>query len=56
MFRLLQAWESTSHDLGLPRFEANAFSNITLSCLVAKTVAELDDLLVTWNFNTKVNR
>ena len=32
---------------------ANAFSNITLSCLVAKTVAELDDLLVTWNFKNQ---
>ena len=32
---------------------ANAFSNITLSCLVAKTVTELDDLLVTWNFKNQ---
>ena len=32
--------------------EANAFSNITLSCLVAKTVAELD-LRLTWNFKNQ---
>ena len=31
----------------------NAFSNITLSCLVAKTVAQLDDLRVTWNFKNQ---
>ena len=31
----------------------NAFSNITLSCLVAKTVAELSDFLVTWNFKNQ---
>jgi len=38
---------------GPTKTAANAFSNITLSCLVAKTVAELDDLLVTWNFNNQ---
>ena len=31
----------------------NAFSNITLSCLVAETVAKLDDLKVTWNFKNQ---
>ena len=31
----------------------NALSNITLSCLVPETVAELDDLKVTWNFKNQ---
>ncbi|KAK2561224.1 hypothetical protein P5673_015693, partial [Acropora cervicornis] len=32
---------------------ANVFSNVTLSCLVDKTVTALDDLLVTWNFKNQ---
>ena len=31
----------------------NALSNTTLSCLVPETVAELDDLKVTWNFKNQ---
>ncbi|XP_044179110.1 hemicentin-1-like [Acropora millepora] len=38
---------------GPEEIAANAYSNITLSCLVAKNVAELDDLLVTWNFKNQ---
>ena len=38
---------------GPEEIAANAFSNITLSCLVAKNVAELDDFLVTWNFKNQ---
>ena len=35
---------------GPEEISASAFSNITLSCLVARNAAELDDLRVTWNF------
>ncbi|XP_067021783.1 uncharacterized protein [Acropora muricata] len=38
---------------GPEEIAANAFSNITLSCLVPRTVAELDDLRVTWNFKNQ---
>ena len=38
---------------GPEEIEVNAFSNITLSCLVPKAVAELDDLRVTWNFKNQ---
>ncbi|XP_015767116.1 PREDICTED: hemicentin-1-like [Acropora digitifera] len=38
---------------GPEEIAASAFSNITLSCLVPKTVAELDDLRVTWNFKNQ---
>ena len=34
---------------GPVEIRVNALSNITLSCLVAEAVAELDDLKVTWN-------
>ena len=38
---------------GPEEIAANAFSTITLSCLVAKNAAELDDLRVTWNFRNQ---
>ena len=38
---------------GPAEIRVKAFSNVTLSCLVAKAVAELDDLLVTWNFKNQ---
>ncbi|XP_067020458.1 uncharacterized protein [Acropora muricata] len=38
---------------GPEEIAANEFSNITLSCLVSKTVVELDDLRVTWNFKNQ---
>ncbi|XP_015754279.1 PREDICTED: hemicentin-1-like [Acropora digitifera] len=38
---------------GPEEIAASAFSNITLSCLVPRTVAELDDLRVTWNFKNQ---
>lgn len=38
---------------GPTEIAANAFGNITLSCLLSEVVAELDDLLVTWNFNNQ---
>ena len=33
--------------------QVNALSNVTLRCLVAETVTELDDLKVTWNFKNQ---
>ncbi|XP_074622393.1 uncharacterized protein LOC141880765 isoform X2 [Acropora palmata] len=38
---------------GPEEIAASAFSNITLSCLVPRAVAELDDLWVTWNFKNQ---
>ena len=38
---------------GPEEIAANASSNITLSCLVAKTVAEIDGLRLTWNFKNQ---
>ena len=38
---------------GPAEIRVNALSNITLSCLVPETVAELDDLKVTWNFKNQ---
>ena len=38
---------------GPEEIAANALSNITLSCLVPRTVAELDDLRLTWNFKNQ---
>ena len=38
---------------GPEEISASAFSNITLSCLVPRAVAELDDLRVTWNFKNQ---
>ena len=38
---------------GPEEIAASPFSNITLSCLVPRTVAELDDLRVTWNFKNQ---
>ena len=38
---------------GPEEIAANAFSNITLSCLVSRIVAKLDDLRVTWNFKNQ---
>ena len=39
--------------IGPAEILVNALSNITLSCLVPETVAELDDLKVTWNFKNQ---
>ena len=39
--------------VGPAEVRVNAFSNITFSCLVAKTVAGLDDVQVTWNFKNQ---
>ena len=38
---------------GPEEIAANALSNITLSCLVPKAAAELDELRVTWNFKNQ---
>ena len=38
---------------GPEEISANAFSNITLSCLVAKNAAKLEDLRLTWNFKNQ---
>ncbi|XP_015754278.1 PREDICTED: uncharacterized protein LOC107333928 [Acropora digitifera] len=38
---------------GPEEIAANAFSTITLSCLVTKNAAELDDLRLTWNFKNQ---
>ena len=38
---------------GPAEIRVNALSNITLSCLVAETVAELDDLKVIWNLKNQ---
>ncbi|KAK2561257.1 Toll-like receptor 6 [Acropora cervicornis] len=38
---------------GPEEISANAFSNITLSCLVAKNAAKLDDLRKTWTFKNQ---
>ena len=39
--------------IGPAEIRVNALNNITLSCLVPETVAELDDLKVTWNFKNQ---
>ena len=38
---------------GPEEISANAYSNITLSCLVAENAAELDDLRKTWTFKNQ---
>ena len=41
--------------IGPAEIRVNAFSNITMRCLVAETVAELNDLHVAWNFKSQSN-
>ena len=38
---------------GPKEIAANVSSNVNLSCLVDKTVTELEDLLLTWNFKNQ---